>query len=32
PMLMDYIEQHSIDPEVIISKFGNYYCFLKKYN
>ncbi|MGA4514615.1 DUF3427 domain-containing protein [Staphylococcus caledonicus] len=32
PMLMDYTEQHSIDPEVIISKFGNYYCFLKKYN
>ena len=32
PMLMDFITQNSIDPKVIISKFNNYYLFLKKYN
>ena len=31
-MLMDFITQNSIDPKVIISKFNNYYLFLKKYN
>ena len=29
PMLMDFITQNSIDPKVIISKFNNYYLFLK---
>ena len=32
PMLSDFITQNSIDPKVIISKFNNYYLFLKKYN
>ena len=30
-MLMDYIEQNSIDPQVILSKFSSYHEFLKKY-
>ncbi|QDS58840.1 type III restriction endonuclease subunit R [Staphylococcus aureus] len=28
PLLMDFIQQHSIDPSVIFSKFSNYYEFL----
>lgn len=28
PTLMDFIHQHSIDPEVILSKYGNYEQFL----
>ena len=28
PSLMDFIHQHSIDPEVILSKYGNYEQFL----
>ncbi|MCI2774788.1 DEAD/DEAH box helicase [Staphylococcus petrasii] len=34
PMLIDFIEQNSIDPKVILSKneFGNYYLFLRKYD
>ncbi|MCD9075014.1 DUF3427 domain-containing protein [Staphylococcus haemolyticus] len=31
PMLMDYIEQNSIDLQVILSKFSSYHEFLKKY-
>ena len=27
PMLMDYIEQNSIDPQVILSKFSSYHEF-----
>ncbi|CAC6089058.1 PF11907 domain protein [Staphylococcus aureus subsp. aureus 21251] len=29
--LMDFIQQHSIDPSVIFSKFSNYYEFLVRY-
>ncbi|PNZ66223.1 DUF3427 domain-containing protein [Staphylococcus croceilyticus] len=34
PMLIDFIEQNSIDPKVILSKneFGNYFLFLRKYD
>ncbi|MET1540463.1 hypothetical protein ABUR98_14180, partial [Staphylococcus aureus] len=28
---MDFIQQHSIDPSVIFSKFSNYYEFLVRY-
>lgn len=31
PLLMDFIQQHSIDPSVIFSKFSNYYEFLVRY-
>ncbi len=31
PLLMDFIQQHSIDPSVIFSKFSNYYEFLVWY-
>ncbi|HDA7810805.1 TPA: DUF3427 domain-containing protein [Staphylococcus aureus] len=31
PLLMDFIQQHSIDPSVIFSKFSNYYEFLLRY-
>ncbi len=30
PFLYDYIEQHSLDPEIIVKEHGNYYTFLKK--
>ncbi|WP_392450243.1 DUF3427 domain-containing protein [Staphylococcus massiliensis] len=29
PMLMDFVEQHSIDPNVILDNFKNYYEFLR---
>nr|WFO03098.1 DUF3427 domain-containing protein [Staphylococcus aureus] len=31
PLLLDFIQQHSIDPSVIFSKFSNYYEFLVRY-
>ena len=31
-MLMDYIEQNSIDPQVILSKFSSYHEFLRNIN
>lgn len=30
PMLIDFMDQQSIDPEIIIDKFDNYYNFLVK--
>lgn len=30
PMLKDFINHHSVDPEVIIKSTNNYYSFLKK--
>jgi superfamily II DNA or RNA helicase/HKD family nuclease len=30
PMLIDFIRQHSVDPEVIIKSTNNYYLFLKR--
>jgi len=30
PYLSDFIEHHSIDPQVIIEKHNNYYSFLRK--
>lgn len=30
PMLTDFINQHSVDPEVIIKSTNNYYTFLKR--